>query len=275
MYKKGSTAMAWLDDTANFYRAYPGAVLLSNAFTGYIDPYVTFYTSLGTKHTFNNRIFYNNNQANNNQSSRALMIYNNYQFSKTFTNIGNLDFIAGIASQSTFSKADLYEASGSDKNWIWNLSAYVELEKKIANALTFSAGVRLEYFNLNDSIKDSKPIFRFGTSWKMAQETYLRASIGQGYRFPTITERYIKTTVGSFGVFDNPDLVPETSWNAEVGIKQGFKFAKFYGYFDAAFFYQEYNNTIEYIFGFWDSTYTFALAGFKFVNTGESAGYRY
>ena len=29
-------------------------------------------------------------------------------------------------------------------------------------------------------------------------------------------------------------------------------------------------NTIEYLFGFWDSTYTFALAGFKFVNTGTS-----
>jgi outer membrane cobalamin receptor len=270
MYKKGSTALAWLDDTANFYRAYPGAVLLANAFTGYIDPYVNFYTRLGTKHTFNNRIFYNNNHANNNQSSKALMIYNNYQVSKTFAALGNLDFIGGVASQSTFSTADLYQASGSDKNWIWNLSAYIELEKKIANTVTISGGVRLEYFNLNDSIKDTKPIFRFGTSWKMGQETYLRASIGQGYRFPSITERYIKTTVGSFGVFDNPDLIPETSWNAEVGLKQGFKFAKFYGYFDAAFFYQEYNNTIEYLFGFWDSTYTFALAGFKFVNTGES-----
>ena len=138
MYKKGSTALAWLDDTANFYRAYPGAVLLSNAFTGYIDPFVNFYTRLGTKHIFNNRIFYNNNQANNNQSSRALMIYNNYQISKTFTTLGNLDFIGGVASQSTFSKADLYEASGSDKNWIWNLSAYIELEKKFANILTLS-----------------------------------------------------------------------------------------------------------------------------------------
>ena len=142
--------------------------------------------------------------------------------------------------------------------------------KKIGNALNVSAGVRLENYQINDSIKDSKPIFRIGSSLKLGQETYLRASIGQGYRFPTITERYIKTTLGSFGVFDNPDLIPETSWNSEIGIKQGFKFAKYYGYIDVALFYQEYNNAIEYLFGFWDPTYTFAIAGFKFVNTGKS-----
>jgi len=28
--------------------------------------------------------------------------------------------------------------------------------------------------------------------------------------------------------------------------------------------------TVEYLFGFWDSTYTYAYAGFKFVNTGPS-----
>jgi hypothetical protein len=37
-----------------------------------------------------------------------------------------------------------------------------------------------------------------------------------------------------------------------------------------AFFYQEYQNTVEYLFGFWDPTYEFAIAGFKFVNTGKS-----
>ncbi len=270
MYNKSSTVFAWLDDTANFYRAYPGAVLLSNNTTFYLDPFINFYSDMGFKHEFSNRIMYSNNDANNNQSTKSLFIYNNYQFSKSFKNLGNLDFIVGASSQYTYSHANLYEASGSPNNYLWNTSVYMELEKKIGNILNFSAGVRLENYWINDSIKDSKPIFRLGTSLKLGQETYLRASVGQGYRFPTITERYIKTTVGSFGVFDNPDLIPETSWNSEIGIKQGFKFSNFYGYLDVALFYQEYHNTIEYLFGFWDSTYTFALAGFKFVNTGRS-----
>ncbi len=270
MYKKQSTVFAWLDDTAGFYRAYPGAVLLANNLTMYFDPFVKFYSGLGVSHSFTNRILYSDQQANNNQSNKVLMIYNNYQFRKTFTTIGGLDFIGGISSQFTKSHANMYEASGSPDNSIWNLSGYMELEKKIGNAVNISAGMRIEHFRLNDSIRDTKPVFRLGASLKMLQETYLRASIGQGYRFPTITERYIRTTVGSFGVFNNPDLIPETSWNAEMGVKQGFKFMGFYGYLDVAVFYQEYSNTIEYLFGFWGSPSTPPNYGFKFVNTGRS-----
>ncbi|MFK5856897.1 MAG: TonB-dependent receptor [Bacteroidota bacterium] len=270
MYSKSSTVFAWLDDTANFYRAYPGAVLLSNNTTFYLDPFVNFYSEMGFKHEFTSRIMYSNNDANNNQSTKSLFVYNNYQFSKSFKNLGNLDFIVGATSQYTNSYAHLYEASGSPSNYLWNSSIFVEVEKKYANILTISAGARLENYQINDTIRDSKPILRAGASLKLGQETYLRTSVGQGYRFPTITERYIKTTVGSFGIFNNPNLIPETSWNSEIGIKQGFKFSNYYGYLDVAIFYQEYNNTIEYLFGFWDSTYTFAIAGFKFVNTGKS-----
>ncbi len=270
MYKKQSTVFAWLDDTAGFYRAYPGAVLLANNLTMYFDPFVNFHSGLGVSHSFTNRILYGDLQANNNQSNRVLMIYNNYRYRKTFRNIGGFDFIGGISSQFTKSHANMYAASGSPDNSIWNLSGYMELEKKIANTVNISLGMRIEHFRLNDSIRDTKPVFRFGASLKMLQETYLRASIGQGYRFPTITERYINTDVGSFGVFSNPDLISETSWNAEMGVKQGFKFMGFYGYLDVAIFYQEYNNTIEYLFGFWGSPSVPPNYGFKFVNTGRS-----
>ncbi|PLX11741.1 MAG: hypothetical protein C0598_07520 [Marinilabiliales bacterium] len=270
MYAKTSNALAWLDDTAGFYRGYPGAVMLSNKTTFYLDPYLNFYSGLGIKHQFKNRIYSSNNEANNDQSNRVFMLFNQYQFSKNFSNLGDLNFIAGVASNYTHSHANMYDASGSPDNSIWNASLFMQIEKNFGKALNISAGARLEHFRLNDSIRDTKPILRLGASLKLGQETYFRTSIGQGYRFPSITERYIRTSVGSFGVFNNPDLVPETSWNAEVGIKQGFKLNKFYGYLDVAVFYQEYQNTVEYLFGFWDSTYTFAIAGFKFVNTGKS-----
>jgi iron complex outermembrane receptor protein len=148
------------------------------------------------------------------------------------------------------------------------------VENKINKTVNLSAGGRLEYFQLNDTITALKPIFRAGASLKIYQETYLRASYGQGYRFPTITERFIKTGVGNFGVFPNPDLKPESSWNAEVGIKQGLKFGKIYGYLDLAAFWQEYQNTIEYMFGIWHELTSIetmgSSAGFKFLNTGES-----
>jgi iron complex outermembrane receptor protein len=155
-----------------------------------------------------------------------------------------------------------------------NISAYTQLENKINKTLNLSVGGRLEYFQLNDTVTAMKPIFRAGTSIKIYQETYLRASYGQGYRFPTITERFIKTGVGNMGVFPNPNLKPESSWNAEVGIKQGLKFGKIYGYLDLAGFWQEYQNTIEYMFGIWNPLTTpqalGSSAGFKFLNTGNS-----
>jgi iron complex outermembrane receptor protein len=166
--------------------------------------------------------------------------------------------------------ADLYLGSGSSSNRLLNLSGYAELQTSLLDVINFSFGARVEYFALNDSIRDFKPIFRAGATIKMMQETYVRVSWGQGYRYPTITERFIKTNLGSIAVFDNPDLVPESSWNAEIGIKQGFKFANYFGYLDIAFFQQEYTNTIEYLFGFWDSTFQYAIAGFRFLNTGRS-----
>jgi len=77
--------------------------------------------------------------------------------------------------------------------------------------------------------------------------------------------------VGNFGVFPNPRLLPESSWNAEVGVKQGLKLGGVYAYLDAAFFWQEYQNTIEYMFGIWDvANAPGSFAGFKFLNTGRS-----
>jgi outer membrane cobalamin receptor len=164
----------------------------------------------------------------------------------------------------------MYSSSGSPDNTLFNLSGYTEVEKSFYEILNISGGLRFDYNDMNSLGGDLKTIVRAGASLKLLQETYLRLSIGQGYRYPTIAERFVRVNLGTFGVFENPGLVPETSVNAEAGLKQGFKFANFYGYFDIALFQQEYKNTIEYLFGFWDPTYTYAIAGFKFLNTGKS-----
>ncbi|MCK4287561.1 MAG: TonB-dependent receptor, partial [Bacteroidales bacterium] len=270
MIDKSNLVIAWLDDTTNFFRAYPGGVVLRNRFMFYADPYINFYSGIGVKHSLKARVMYNDNQMSNDQLNQTLSIYGDYQFRKNFVNLNDLEFIFGMSNQYVSCHDEMYMGSGSPNNKMQNFSLYLQIEKKFWNAINISLGTRTEYYSMNDTIKEFKPIFRVGTSIKLMQETYMRASFGQGYRFPTITERYIRTSFGSFGVFDNPYLKPEYSWNAEVGFKQGFKFGNYFGYFDIAAFWQEYSNTIEYLFGFWDSTYTFAVAGFKFVNTGKS-----
>lgn len=273
MLSESPLAFAWLNDSSGLYQSYPGAVFLQNQFLFNVDPFINFITSTEGKHHLRTRILYANNEMTANQSNRATTLYADYMFQKTIASLKGVDLIAGITGKYTDSYSNMYVGSGSPNNTLLNISAYSQLEKKVMNVLNLSVGGRLEYFEMNDSITAMKPIFRAGASLKVLQETYFRASYGQGYRFPTITERFIRTGVGNFGVFANPDLKPETSWNGEVGIKQGLKFGGIYGYLDIAGFWQEYKNTIEYLFGFWGTEFTGSLAdmfGFKFLNTGKS-----
>lgn len=262
--------MAWLDDTAGFFRAYPGSAVLQNMFSFFLDPFFNYYTQTGIKHSLKARIFYLNNIMSNDQSTRQTVITGDYQFRRKYEFLKGLEFIGGLTGSHTTSHAKMYGGSGSPDNTLMNLSGYIQLDKNILETINLSFGARLEYFSLNDTVTDTKGIFRLGGTIKLLQETYLRASFGQGYRYPTIAERFIRTSMGAIAVFENPDLVPETSWNAELGIKQGLKFGKYYGFLDIAVFQQEYKNTIEYLFGFWDPEFTFAVAGFRFLNTGKS-----
>jgi len=270
MYDKTKMMLAWLDDSAGFYRAYPGAVILQDHAIFYLDPFVNYYSNLGFRHSFKARVMVNDNQMTNNQSVSNTVIFTDYNYRREYPNLNGFKFISGFSTQYTMSEALMYSASGTANNKLFNFSGYAEFEHDFFKILNLVAGFRIEYFSLNNLHIDTKSIFRAGASLKLMQETYIRMSIGQGYRYPTIAERFIKINLGTFGVFDNPDIVPESSVNAEIGIKQGFKFLNYFGYLDVAVFQQDYQNTIEYLFGFWDSTYTFAIGGFKFLNTGKS-----
>jgi iron complex outermembrane receptor protein len=271
MYQHSPMVLAWLDDSAGFYRAYPGAVFLQDQFIGNLDPFINYYSKVGFKHSFKGRVLYNNTHQSNNQDIISSFFFGDYNFRREYQFLHGLQFIGGLSGQYSISDADMYGGGGNQINKFTNFSGYTQLESNFFKTLTLSIGLRLEYYNMNGTETDIKPIFRAGMNLKVMKETYVRLSYGQGYRFPTIAERYIRTNVGSFGVFENPDLKSEKSWNAEVGVKQGFKFFNYFGYFDFAVFQQEYYNTIEYLFGFWDSTYsTIGGAGFKFLNTGHS-----
>jgi len=260
---------AWLNDTSGLFQGYPGATFLQEQLLFNLDPFIHLNLESGSKHKLRGRVLSSNNQITGNQSNQSLVLFGDYQFQRLYTSLSDLEFIGGISGQYTDSYAELYAGSGTPDNTLLNVSGYAQLEKKFYKILNLSIGGRIEYFALNDSITDIQPIFRAGGSLKVHQETYLRMSFGQGYRFPTITERFIQTGIGNFGVFPNPELKPEFSTNSEVGIKQGIKFGKVYGYLDIACFWQEYDNTIEYLFGFWDLSSPVG-AGFKFLNTGRS-----
>ncbi len=267
MYNKTNMVFAWLDDSLGLYRGYPGAVFLQEQTLFNVDPFIKYTTKNGLSHSLVTRMFYSNNYISNNQSNNGTMYYGEYQLQRKFKSI-DMNFTGGVVANVSTSYASLYASSGSPNNKIVNTSGYIQLDKKFWRVLNLSGGFRYEYFKMNDQESVVAPIFRAGANLAVTKGTFVRVSYGQGFRYPTITERYITTKSGMFGVFPNPDLKPETSKSFEIGLKQGFKIGNCMGYLDMAGFYQKYHNTIEYLFGTWDPEV--ALVGFKFVNTGDS-----
>lgn len=267
MLNKTNMVFAWLDDSLGLYRGYPGAVFLEDQVLFNVDPFIKYSTKNGLSHSLQTRVFHSDNVISNNQSNKGTMYFGEYQIQRKFKSI-DLNFIAGTTGNISYSSSRLYTSSGQPDNKIVNTSAYIQLDKKFWRILNLSGGVRYENFKINSLKNEDAFIYRFGGNLQLTRGTFIRSSYGTGFRYPTITERYITTKAGMFGVFPNPELRPETSKSFEVGIKQGFKIGNCKGYIDVAAFHQKYENNIEYLFGIWDPSVS--IVGFKFLNTGKS-----
>jgi outer membrane cobalamin receptor len=134
--------------------------------------------------------------------------------------------------------------------------------------------VRWELNSLNGEFFYSLPVFRAGLNYQAGKATFIRTSFGQGYRFPSVAEKFAATEFGGLHIFANPDLEPERGWSAELGVKQGFTLGRWMGYADLALFWTEYENMIEYTFGAYppDSVEIPGIedVGFKALNIGNA-----
>ena len=117
-----------------------------------------------------------------------------------------------------------------------------------------------------------RPVVRIGANYQIAKATYIRASYGQGYRFPCIAEKYVRTSAGGLEIYPNEKLQPEYGHSAEIGIKQGVSIGNWRGYADAAIFWMQYSNMMEFKFGAYGNPLTdpFFGLGFQSVNIGPT-----
>ena len=223
----------------------------------FIDPYLKYIDKYNNRHNLKARIYSatNNNINKPQQGSGAIIYFSEYQFQKQFGN--GITVTSGISNIYNVVISELFGNHTSN-----NIAAYGQYEHKIGK-LDITAGVRLEYFEMDGksgdtdfmlSKKDSLtlpfyPVFRTGFHYELAKYTHLRASLGQGIRYPSVAERYTETSVGALNIFPNPTLRPEIGWAAELGIKQGVKIGSWKGMLDVAAFVNEYSNMMEFTFG--------------------------
>ncbi|MGW8316618.1 MAG: TonB-dependent receptor [Bacteroidales bacterium] len=267
MYIDQSDFLLWLDaDSA--YRQNPLTYAPLFGYRYNIDPYVEYFTSKGDKHSLKTRLYsVGNSTLDSDKSSFAKVWYAEYRYLKKLWNQSN--WTSGVSFSRNTVLANLYENHRGA-----NLAFYTQLDAHFFKRLKISSGIRWETNSLNGELYYSLPVLRAGINYQAGKATFLRASVGQGYRFPSVAEKYADARVGSVKIFPNPDLEPERGWGAEAGVKQGFAIGSWEGLADAALFWTEYSNMIEYIFGAYppDSVEipTLEDVGFKALNIGTA-----
>jgi iron complex outermembrane receptor protein len=279
MKGRSSSVFLWDDIGSGLFRPEPGTVTHTEAAQYYVDPYVTYHGPGGFRHSVRTRLHGQEFINTGDQSNRNRTLHGEYQVQRAVDLLGRTVLTAGAVARHVRSDAELYRGNtaGDGRNEALNLAAYLQADKQLfKERLALSAGVRHEQFDVDGAVA-AQPVLRAGATWRALEATYLRGSYGQGFRFPTIAERYIATNVGRLRVFPNPDLEAERSWDLEGGIKQGFRIGGFTGYVDAVAFRQEYDRYVEFTFGQWaapsvqwvDGQMVVDLGiGFKSVNTG-------
>lgn len=252
----------WLNEAEGAFRPLPNTMSLNEAFRFNLDPFIQYVTPKNIKHLLQARYYRSDNQTNANQNNAADLLYGEYQFNLPLPDL-SLQVLGGIVGTYVHSVAQLYGDTTHSSN---NAAAYLQVEKTIGGRLTVLGGARYERNQMNKEPFDARPVFRLGANYQAADYTYLRASFGQGYRFPTIAERFIRTDIGLISIFPNSDLQRESGYSAEVGIKQGISIGNWQGFVDAALFHTAYQNMMEFTFGGTDGS----LFGFQSVNIGDT-----
>jgi iron complex outermembrane receptor protein len=222
----------------------------------FLDPYAKFIDKNNNLHQLKTRLYWvsNENLSNSSQSNAATISYADYTFQHKFGQGSTLS--TGITAIQNVVNSELFGNHNSQ-----NYAAYSQLEYH-KNKLDLSAGVRLEYFEMDGNKPDSQfqlpgkdslfvpvyPVLRTGLHYALKPFTHLRASFGQGIRYPSVAERFTQTSVGALNIFPNPELRPEIGWAGEIGIKQGFKIGNWKAMIDAALFLNQYSNMMEFSF---------------------------
>lgn len=272
-YKDDNSYLLWENARDGAYKGWESGYVENLTKRFYIDPQLTIYDKKLNKHKLITRYYKIENGSATNQATGSNNFFVEYQFTGDYKPL-DLQYTLGSSAYLAKSNSELYGSVDLNAN---NYAGYLQLEKAFSDKLTVTLGSRYEYnYHLSPevfltdtipggSVSESRLVSRMGLNYTLAPFTYLRASWGQGYRFPTIAERFISNNLGSFNIIPNTSLKSETGWTAELGIKQGIKIDDWEGYLDLATFRSEYSNMMEFTFGNYDG-----VSGFQSQNVGNT-----
>ena len=259
-YNKGTSLnyFYWKNSGEGAYKGDQSAYSGQDKNVLYIDPFISYLSKNGTKHVLQTRYYSVSNLVSEDKSNKAHSYYSEYQYQKNFFRHSWV-ITGGLVSTYSKTDAELYGDTIFTSN---NAAAYLQVEKRFFRKLNLIAGGRYEANSVNgpkiirgvdvsEKYKgESKPVFRFGANYKLFEFTNLRGSWGQGFRYPTIAEKFTNTYSGLLLIYPNPDLGSESGYTVELGLRQGWKLFDIKGFADISVFQSDYDNMIEFALKF-------------------------
>jgi iron complex outermembrane receptor protein len=121
-------------------------------------------------------------------------------------------------------------------------AVYGQDEIKISDALAVTLGARFDYQSIGLTEPSGQLNPKAALLYTPVAGTTVRASLGRGFRIPSIAEAFLSGEVSGLATLPNKNLQPERSYSYEAGLSQVIGDL---GTFDVAAFRSDYDNLIE------------------------------
>ncbi|MFN4765049.1 MAG: TonB-dependent receptor plug domain-containing protein [Bacteroidota bacterium] len=237
-----------------------------------VDPSIT-YLSARFQFRWLNRTYYSYNNFNNEDFALALMTYSEPTLRWILPSQNISLMLGAVYQQNTIDSKNLYRQQGSSQQAVYAQADYQE------KRWTWGAGMRMERYVTNGLERLALPQIRTSLNYQLVKASrlnkrfqppafdsieimplwidptpnparggFLRASIGQGFRLPSIAELYSNSKIGGVRILGDSTLDAEQSWSAEVGYMHRFGRSELQPELDIAFFHSFYRNLVEFNF---------------------------
>ncbi len=190
-------------------------------------------------------------------TTRAMWFHNDWGF-ETRSGVGRAESVADdfrLESQATLMPNDTHTLTfGAEGNVdliggdvisqrvIGGFALYAQDEIRLAQPLTLTLGGRYDFTSVGVTAPGGSLNPKVALAYTPAEGTTVRASIGRGFRVPSVAEAFLMAGFNNIIARPNEDLKPERSWSFEVGVSQ--RLGEF-GTFDIAGFRSDFDNLIE------------------------------
>lgn len=266
MSDKEGLFFLWEDADSGAYKPFQGyldtvsSTLLNWQYTWLtIDPWLNYFDDKGNMHFLKMRYYGSDVIYSDTTDGDAWLLNLDYQYNRKF----NRDVMITAGAQGYYFTVDDFDVG--QHNGV-SAGIFAQAEKDIAQRLKINIGVREEFYKLDTTAGAAVPIFKAGLNYAVGALTHVRFSFGQGYRFPSLVERFANSKLGALSIFPNPDLLPEYGWNTELGVMRSIRRDNFAGHADIAVYVTEYFDMTEFTFNF----YPGLGAGFKSLNNSRA-----